>query len=210
MPKTIFKRFRGAVSVFALSVAFFSGVALASIGADTPGRLMQDLARDYGLQPHQAAGIVGNFAVETGNFNHQQEINPVVAGSRGGYGMAQWTGPRRRQLEAYASSNGLDVSSYEAQYGFLSHELNGEYASVVRQMQNAGSTEEATRIFMEKFERPGVPHFDKRLAYAMAAANGDFGDAGLNPTFGPGGAGGGGDGMAPPIETINLVLMPWT
>lgn len=194
--------FLGAASVLAIAVT----AAFASIGADTPGRLMNDLARDFGLQGHQAAGIVGNFAVETGNFNHQQELNPTVAGSRGGYGMAQWTGPRRRQLESYAADRGMDVSSYEAQYAFLSHELNGEYASVVRQMQNAGSVEESTRIFMEQFERPGIPHFDKRLAYAMGAANGDFGDAGLNPQYG---AGGGMGGTTEAIEQIPLVLMPW-
>ena len=199
------KRTRIGIAAFAVSVFTCFGAAIASIGADTPGRLMEDLARDYGLQPHQAAGIVGNFQVETGNFRHQQELNPTVAGSRGGYGMAQWTGPRRRALESYAASNGMDVSSYEAQYAFLAHELNGEYASVMRQMQNAGSVEEATRIFMEQFERPGIPHWDKRLEYAMNAANGQFGNAGA-------GGGGGSDGMggtSEAIQQMQLKLMPW-
>lgn len=196
-------RTRTSVAVFMTAAFGFFGVAVASIGADTPGRLMEDLARDYGLESHQAAGIVGNFQVETGNFKHQQELNPTVAGSRGGYGIAQWTGPRRRALESYASSNGLDVSSYEAQYGFLTHELNGDYAYVMRQMQTAGSVEEATRIFMEQFERPGVPHWDKRLEYAMNAANGQYG----NPGGGAGGSGMG--GSSAPIEQMKLKLMPW-
>lgn len=209
----LFNKGRATITVIGLVSFGFVGAALASIGADTPGRLMNDLQRDFGLQNHQAAGIIGNFQVETGNFNHQQEIRPTVEGSRGGYGMAQWTGPRRRQLEAFAVQRGLDVSSYEAQYGFLSHELNTEYRGVVRDLQNAGSVEESTRIFMEDFERPGVPHWDQRLAYAQNAANGEFGNAGMNPSRGGGAGGAGGDGMGGStgtIDSISLSLMPWT
>lgn len=91
------------------------------------------------------------------------------------------------------------MSSYEAQYSYLLSELNGEYAYVVEMMQNAGSVEEATRIFMEEFERPGVPHLDKRLAEAMKAANGDFGNM----------SGGGIGGSTESIEWLDLNLMPW-
>ena len=59
-------------------------------------RLVADLARDFNLTPAQAAGIAGNLAHETGGFKHMQEIQPMIPGSRGGYGFAQWTGPRRR------------------------------------------------------------------------------------------------------------------
>lgn len=94
-----FSRFKRITASALLVFTVSAGAVLASIGADTPGRLMGDLSRDLGLTSYQAAGIVGNFSVETGGFRHQQELNPTVAGSRGGYGMAQWTGPRRRALE---------------------------------------------------------------------------------------------------------------
>jgi len=51
------------------------------------------------------------------------EINPLVKGSRGGYGLLQWTGPRRRQFEAFAQQRGVNPSDWNTQLDFLSYEL---------------------------------------------------------------------------------------
>lgn len=194
-----FNRFKRITASALLILTVSTGAVMATIGPDTPGRLMGDLSRDLGLTNYQAAGIVGNFSVETGGFKHQQELAPTVPGSRGGYGMAQWTGSRRVALEAHAASMGLPASSYEAQYSYLLKELNGPYAGVLKEMQNAASVEEAAHIFMKKFEVPGVEHWDKRLAEAMKAANGDFGSM----------SGGGIGGSSESIEWLELNLMPW-
>lgn len=173
-------------------------------GASTPEQLMTDLQRDYGLSREQAAGMVGNFGVESGNFQHQEELQPNKYGTKG-YGFAQWTGPRRTSLFNYASANGLDVNSYAAQYGYLQQELNGEYSYVMDLMRNASSPEEAAKIFMDKFERPSAQyaHLDRRIALANAYLNGDFSGAGAP---GAGGAG----GTAIPVEPPpNIGLMPW-
>ena len=53
------------------------------------------LMRDLGLTDLQAAGLLGNLGHESGGFRQLQEVAPAVAGSRGGWGLAQWTGPRR-------------------------------------------------------------------------------------------------------------------
>lgn len=144
-----------------------------------PDRLMADLQRDLGLTQAQAAGVVGNLAAETGDFQHMQEINPVVKGSRGGFGYAQWTGPRRRQYEAWAQENGLDPTSYEANYGFLVHELTATPESrVMGDLTRAKTPEQAAQIFSEQFLRPGVPHMDRRKANAARYAGGQPSNAG--------------------------------
>ena len=85
---------------------------------DVATRLSNDLMNDFDLTKEQAAGLVGNLAYETGNFKYAQEIAPTVKGSRGGYGIAQWTGPRREAFESWATSQGLGLSSNEANYGY--------------------------------------------------------------------------------------------
>lgn len=140
--------------------------AFAEIGP----RLMGDLMRDFDLTPDQAAGVVGNLAHETGGFRHMQEINPIVPGSRGGFGFAQWTGPRRRQFESWSQEQGLDPNSYEANYGFLSHELrNTPEGRVLGDLRGATDAQTAARVFSDRFLRPGIPHMDSRLAMASQA-----------------------------------------
>lgn len=134
---------------------------------DVGSRLMQDLQRDLGISPEQAAGIVGNLAHESGGFKTLQEINPLVEGSRGGYGYAQWTGPRRRQFEAWAEAQGLDPTSYAANYGFLKHELtNTSESRVMNSLAGADTYQDAAAIFSNQFLRPGIPHMENRLALA--------------------------------------------
>jgi hypothetical protein len=137
------------------------------------GKLVADLQRDFGLKPEQAAGVVGNLAHESGNFRTLQEIKPMVPGSRGGFGYAQWTGPRRIAFEHYAHQNGLDPTSYEANYGFLKHELqNTGEGRVLNALRTAGDVNTATQIFSNQFLRPGIPAMESRLRLAGQYAGG--------------------------------------
>lgn len=130
-------------------------------------QLMADLMRDFGLTAAQAAGVVGNLDHESGGFKTLQEIDPLVEGSRGGFGYAQWTGPRRRAFEAWAAENGLDPTSYEANYGFLKHELTATpEGAVVDKLRSADTPDDAAVIFSKTFLRPGIPHMDSRVARA--------------------------------------------
>jgi peptidoglycan hydrolase-like protein with peptidoglycan-binding domain len=97
-------------------------------------RLFNDLKTDFNLSDVGAAAIIGNLMVETGNFRSLQEISPLVEGSRGGYGIAMWTGPRRVAYESWAEQNGLPVDSYEANYGFLKEELTNRQAGSIESM----------------------------------------------------------------------------
>lgn len=88
-------------------------------------RVMKQLIADFALTVEQAAGIVGNLGAESGLLAIA-ERRPLVAGSRGGFGWAQWTGPRRVSFEHFARDRGFDMKSYEANYGYLTAELAGK------------------------------------------------------------------------------------
>ena len=64
-----------------------------------------------GLPRHVAEGFAMNFADESGFDPGINERNPTVKGSRGGYGLYQLTGPRRRAYEAFATQRGTDFAN---------------------------------------------------------------------------------------------------
>lgn len=135
--------------------------------------LAEQLMRDFGLSPGAAAGFAGNLAHESGNFKTLQEINPTVKGSRGGFGWAQWTGPRRRQFENFTEQQGLDPTSPEANYGFLKHELSDTpEGGVLGALKGVNDPAQAARIVSEKFLRPGIPHMSSRINKANQIAGG--------------------------------------
>ena len=55
--------------------------------------IMAQLQSDFDLNEIQAAGIMGNIGYECGGFHQLHEIGQPE--DKGGYGWAQWTGPRR-------------------------------------------------------------------------------------------------------------------
>lgn len=132
------------------------------------GAVSSDYIRDglitRGLPPHVAQGIILNLRDESGLNPDLNERSPVVAGSRGGYGLAQWTGPRRRDLEAFAEAQGRPVSDPDVQMDFLLQELNGPEADAYQRLLNSGSTSEAARAFLDHFERPTEAHRQRRAA----------------------------------------------
>jgi hypothetical protein len=143
------------------------------LNSETGQRLMEDLKEEFDLTDVQAAAIVGNLAQETGDFEFMQEIDPVVEGSKGGWGFAQWTGPRRKRFEAWAEENGMDPKSYEANKGYLFKELTEADEEIqnmgintMAKIRQTDDLEEATRIFSEDFLRPGKPNLGKRIARA--------------------------------------------
>jgi hypothetical protein len=127
-------------------------------------RLMQD----FSLTDFQAAGVMGNLGLECNGFTEMQETNPQ-GGGLGGYGWAQWTGPRRRQFLTWCKSCGLSADDDEANYGFLKSELSGEYSSVIRSLKATTSLDEAVLVFENEYEKPGVPATDRRISWAEVA-----------------------------------------
>lgn len=139
-------------------------------------RLIADLQEDFGLSLGAAQGFAGALAMESEGFNTFQERAPTVAGSRGGYGMAQWTGPRRVAFENYAAQQGLDIASYEAQYGYLRQELKGvggHDGGIIRKLREVDDPQEAQKLVTGSaasgtgFLRPGVVHPRAREAWTQ-------------------------------------------
>lgn len=157
-------------------LAVYAGAAQAET---IPERLMRDLQHNFHLLDFQAAGVVGGLARETGNFRYIQEINPLVDGSRGGIGYAQWTGDRRVAFETWASED-ADLTSYEVNYGYLAEEFRGPYASVIERLRETEDIEEAATVFMKRYLKPHRKHrnLDERIAYGEAYLAGDFSGAG--------------------------------
>ena len=155
-------------------------------------RLGPALMRDLALTDIQAAGLLGNLGHETGGFAHLQEIAPTVPGSPGGWGIAQWTGPRRRAMEAWCRAHGLDPASDEANEGYLRVELSTSEAPALAALRRAATLAEATASFGRLFERPGIVAPASRLAWArraLAAIRAAAGPAAAHPAPAPARAG---------------------
>ena len=134
--------------------------ARGGIGADY---VIEGLTR-RGLPRHVAEGFAMNFADESGFDPGINERNPIVAGSRGGFGLYQLTGPRRRAYEAYAAQRGVGVSSPDAQMDFLMTELEGPEAAAAERIMATTTAGEAGAAIVNRFLRPAAEHRERRAA----------------------------------------------
>lgn len=115
-----------------------------------------------GLTLNQAKGIYGNIMQESGG-----NIKALSSDGHNSYGIAQWTGKRKTKLfSMYGTRPSLDN-----QLDFLWWELNNTEKSSLEALKDTNTVEEATRVFMRKFERPNPKYanFNNRLNYAKNA-----------------------------------------
>ena len=154
-----------------LQEAGIGTVELSGDSREKAADLTDRMVKDLGISETKAAAIVGNFMHESGDFQHMQEIAPVSG--RGGYGWAQWTGPRRRNFEAFVAEKGLDINSDDANYQFFLHEIqNDPYEK--QQFERWKNTEYGdlaaeTVAFENSYERAGVKHHGSRIQRAETA-----------------------------------------
>lgn len=127
------------------------------------------LMKDFALSVEDAVAIVGNAGHESAGFKSLQEVKPLVSGSKGGYGIMQWTGPRRREYEAYCKRNNLNPADMMTNYKFLYVELNGPEGKVIAPLKQAKGLDAKVEVFSNKFLRPGIPHMDSRKVWARRA-----------------------------------------
>lgn len=131
--------------------------------------MMDCLMADFDLGKLDAAAVFGNAGAESGGFKSLQELKPLVPGSRGGFGIMQWTGPRRRAYEAYCKKHGKDPAAMQTNYDFLFVELKGPEGRVLPKLKAAKTLDEKTEVFMKTFLRPGIPHLESRKRWALKA-----------------------------------------
>lgn len=131
--------------------------------------IMALLMQDFPLGIDDSAAILGNIGHECGGFSKMQEEKPTKPGSRGGFGWPQWTGPRRRQYEAYCKRNNLDPRSDIANYKFMFVELMTTEKHAIPAVVKANGLEAKVKAFELAFERAGVKHYPSRLTWARRA-----------------------------------------
>ena len=144
----------------------------------SPAEIYQGLL-DRGMTPAMAHGVMANFQAESGFDAGINERNPMVEGSRGGFGLAQWTGPRRRALEAFAEDQGTHAADTDLQLDFLMQELQGPEARAMAMLQEAETPEQAAVAFARGFERPAVDNSAHRARIAAGLAGRPYDDTGI-------------------------------
>jgi len=130
------------------------------------------ISREGGnFTPEQAAGIVGNLIVESGNLN-SGDINPLAFNSaEGSFGIAQWNpaaaaGKRLDKLKKFGADNGANYRELSTQLAFIKYELFSTPYFGLAQLRKATSYEEASKVFEKYYERPAKGSTDRRIAYA--------------------------------------------
>jgi hypothetical protein len=108
--------------------------------------ITQRLAQDLGLTTDQALGIVSNLWQES-KLQGINEEHPLIPGSRGGFGWAQWTGPRRDQFDQFVQANHLDPTSDEANYKFLVNDLTKNFGGVLDSVRRSANPVAAATAF---------------------------------------------------------------
>ncbi|MDE4299662.1 phage tail tip lysozyme [Phaeobacter gallaeciensis] len=117
-----------------------------------------------GLPEHVADGFLMNFQDESGMDPGINERNPIVPGSEGGFGLSQWTGPRRDALEAFAQQQGKPVSDPNLQLDYLMTELQGPESAAFEKIMGTQDKGSAAAAIATHFLRPAQEHLDRRVA----------------------------------------------
>lgn len=141
----------------------------------TPASKIRQGLINRGMAPHIADAFVANAQDESGFDTASQEKNPLVKGSRGGFGLFQWTGPRRVALESYAAKQGKDPSDMDIQLDFLMTELSGPEANAYKKISATTTKEEAAASILNDFLRPAEAHRaqrEKKYLKGISTTNG--------------------------------------
>lgn len=127
------------------------------------GNQIVNFFMNKGLTKNQAKGIYGNIMQESGGKH-----NIVSRDGHNSYGLAQWTGTRKARLFSKYGTN----PTVNQQLEYLWDELNSIEKSALNALRNTTTVEDATKVFMQKFERPAnwAANFKNRLKHANSVA----------------------------------------
>lgn len=127
------------------------------------GNQIVNFFMNKGLTKNQAKGIYGNIMQESGDKH-----NIVSRDGHNSYGLAQWTGIRKARLFSKYGTN----PTVNQQLEYLWSELNSTEKGALNALRNTSTVEDATKVFMQKFERPAnwAANFKNRLKHANSVA----------------------------------------
>jgi hypothetical protein len=117
-----------------------------------------------GLSPAGEAGLLGNFAVETGGTFSPTAYNPA----EGAIGEAQWELGRRTALQRYAAAHGGRETDLRIQLGYLGQELSGPFRNVLTYLRRATDPTAAAAYVDANFERSAGTTRAQRISEANA------------------------------------------
>ncbi|CDP50709.1 hypothetical protein [Devosia sp. DBB001] len=158
-----------AINPIAAALAGTGSDAVSSPGGDQAGIIRQGLI-DRGLPEHVADAFMLNFRDESALDPSVNEASPLVPGSRGGYGLAQWTGDRRNALEQFAAGRNANVADPNVQLDFLMQELQGPEAKAYQAIMSAPDTNQAAAAIVNQFLRPAEANRARREAAYLGGA----------------------------------------
>jgi hypothetical protein len=145
-----------------------------------------------GMPDYVAKAFTAN-GIQESNLNPGiNEKAPLVKGSRGGFGVFQWTGPRRRQLEAFAAEQGKPVNDLDLQLDFTVWETKNTEKHAYDTILRTGEVEGAALAVSNAFLRPSKAHANngrrvneaRRLAGLPLDPNFALGGSRTVPEFG--------------------------
>jgi hypothetical protein len=123
---------------------------------------LQQLVKDWdpllaqllpGSSPLHRAAIWGQMGQES---NAKPDAVEMPGTDKGGIGLLQWTGSRRREYEAFAAAAGKPWQDIETQIRFIAHELLGSENHSWVQTLKTTSPDAAAETFMLDYERPAA------------------------------------------------------
>lgn len=107
---------------------------------------------DKGYSAYAAAGMVGNFKIETGGFK-SGVINGTITGDHGtAFGIAQWRGARVRNFERLLGHDLVGASLIE-QLQFSDWEMKNTERGAYNAIKNATSASQAAALIDKYYER---------------------------------------------------------
>lgn len=141
--------------------------------ADNAAYAYNYLRRRLRLTPAQAAGAVGGLTGESGRNLDPNAVNPTS----GALGIGQWLGARAR---------GVKKGDFRGQLAHLVNELQGPESAAFNRLRGAHTIEDATRAWVEGFERPSASEIAQSMPTRLANARDIFKQLSGQPVHGVG------------------------
>jgi hypothetical protein len=113
------------------------------------------------FEDYMIAAIIGNFMAEAG-----PDLEPTTTNGIGAYGLAQWLGGRKANLQARPNYDTVEV-----QVAFAWDELQGPENAAYNALLAAGDVNAASNEWEDKFERSGGELLPERRAYSRGILN---------------------------------------
>ena len=123
--------------------------------------------KSKGLNDNQTFAIMGNIQQES-SFNSK-----ATNKSSGAFGIFQWLGNRKTNLQNYALEKGTTSSNLNTQLDFAWYELTTSEKATLKALEENenASVETLTELFEKKFERSGGSALTERKNYAKEWAS---------------------------------------